>query len=252
MHPETRNGANQHTRVGQIGQAFADDTAEKTGVAARTIRRDATRGERLVEEKVAHGGPPLPGGHIDEWRRLTVEKVGAACTHLGGVQPAERGIKKTADALGVSEDTVKRATRIAALPQDVRDTARAEDWSQSRLLQAARPTPKAPPIAPDPLEEEQAIEAQVKRLMAAWNAAGPDARAANGLARMFSSRCAGPSWTMAWCWIGWRRRKRFLTQLILTELGWAPGDHRQLLRRELQQLSAERKTALFGMPCRSQ
>lgn len=34
-----------------------------------------------------------------------------------------------------------------------------------------------PPIAADPLEDEHAIEAQVKRLMAAWNAAGPDARA---------------------------------------------------------------------------
>lgn len=114
---------------------------------------------------------------IDEWRRLTVEK-GAQLAHpSGGHQPHDKGHSKTADALGITRDTVRRAERIASLPEDVRDQARAEDWSQSRLLAAARPAPKAPPIAPDPLEEEQAIEAQVKRLMAAWNAAGPDARA---------------------------------------------------------------------------
>jgi ParB-like chromosome segregation protein Spo0J len=115
--------------------------------------------------------------HIDEWRRLTVEKVRQNAAPLpGGAQPADKGHRKTAAALGVPEKTVRRAERIASLPDDVKDQARAEDWSQSRLLAAARPTPKAPPIAPYPLEEEQAIEAQVKRLMAAWNAAGPDAR----------------------------------------------------------------------------
>lgn len=120
--------------------------------------------------------------HIDEWRRLTVEKV-VQLAPPGGEQPKERGHRKTAEALGVTRETVRRAERIASLPEEVRDQARAEDWSQSRLLNEARkrdparPAPKAPPIAPDPLEEEQAIEAQVKRLMAAWNAAGPDARA---------------------------------------------------------------------------
>jgi ParB-like chromosome segregation protein Spo0J len=113
--------------------------------------------------------------HIDEWRRLTVEKVSQSGTP--NAQPSDKGIRRTADALGISKSAVDRAEKIAALPQDVRDTARAEDWSQHRLLQAARPAPKAPPVAPDPLEEDEAIEAQVKRLMAAWNGAGPDARA---------------------------------------------------------------------------
>lgn len=120
--------------------------------------------------------------HIDEWRKLTVEKGGQVAHPLGGVQPHDKGHVKTADALGITRETVRRAERIAALPDDIRDQARAEDWSQSRLLDEARQraparlAPKAPPIAPYPLEEEQAIEAQVKRLMAAWNAAGPDAR----------------------------------------------------------------------------
>jgi ParB-like chromosome segregation protein Spo0J len=76
--------------------------------------------------------------HINEWRRLTVEKVGATCTPLGGRQPAEKGITKTAAALGVSEDTVKRAEKIASLAPEVREQAKAEGWSQQRLLDMAR------------------------------------------------------------------------------------------------------------------
>ncbi len=44
LHPETKHGTNQHTRSGQdVNSSFAEDTAEKTGVDARTIRRDAER-----------------------------------------------------------------------------------------------------------------------------------------------------------------------------------------------------------------
>lgn len=102
--------------------------------------------------------------HIDEWRRLTEAKVSQVATPAGGRQPREAGIRKTAEALGVSKDAVARAAKIAALPEPVRQQAREEGWSQDRLLNQARGTPKPPPIAPDPLEEEQAIEAQVKRL----------------------------------------------------------------------------------------
>lgn len=79
--------------------------------------------------------------HIDEWRRLTVakEQQGVTGSHpLGGRQPQEKGIQKTADALGVSDQTVRRAEKIASLPQETRDEARAEGWSQDRLLQEAR------------------------------------------------------------------------------------------------------------------
>jgi hypothetical protein len=111
--------------------------------------------------------------HIAEWVALVSSKLDESPeTKIGrpGAQAA------AARELGESATSVKRATKIASLPQDVRDQARAEDWSQHRLLQAARPAPKAPPVAADPLEEDEAIEGQVKRLMAAWNNAGPDAR----------------------------------------------------------------------------
>lgn len=77
--------------------------------------------------------------HIDEWRRLTLGKVSQAETpSSGGNQPAERGYQKTAEALGVSKHTVSRAEKIAALPQETRDEAREEGWSQERLLAEAR------------------------------------------------------------------------------------------------------------------
>lgn len=49
LHPETRNGRNQHdNRDGQVVQpSFADDQSAATGVDPRTVRRDAERGEKV-------------------------------------------------------------------------------------------------------------------------------------------------------------------------------------------------------------
>ena len=76
--------------------------------------------------------------HIDEWRRLTVAKGGQVVHPCGGLQPLDRGHTKTAEALGVSRETVRRAATIAALPDEVREQAKAERWSQDRLLSIAR------------------------------------------------------------------------------------------------------------------
>ena len=76
--------------------------------------------------------------HIDEWRRLTVAKGGQVVHPCGGPQPLDRGHTKTAEALGVSRETVRRAATIAALPEEVREQAKAERWSQDRLLNVAR------------------------------------------------------------------------------------------------------------------
>lgn len=58
LHPETRNGENQHSRVRQVGEGtaadrFTADTASKTGESERTIQRNAERGEK---------GAPRPKG----------------------------------------------------------------------------------------------------------------------------------------------------------------------------------------------
>ena len=65
--------------------------------------------------------------HIDEWRQLTEAKVRHVAAPLaGGKQPNERGHRKTAEALGISERSVRRAEAIAAVPQEIRDQAREE------------------------------------------------------------------------------------------------------------------------------
>jgi ParB-like chromosome segregation protein Spo0J len=114
--------------------------------------------------------------HIDAWRKLILGKGVTNGHPLGGSQPHEQAIQKTAEALGVSDQTVRRSAKIAALPQEIRDQARQERWSRDRLLQVAKAA-KEPTAAPEPLEEDDAVEAQVTRLMKAWNAAGPEARA---------------------------------------------------------------------------
>lgn len=54
LHPETKHGANQHTRgVANFATAsFAEDHAEKTGEAPRTVRLNAERGEKISERTI--------------------------------------------------------------------------------------------------------------------------------------------------------------------------------------------------------
>ena len=111
--------------------------------------------------------------HIDEWRRLTVENCQQVVGKGPGRRDHDRGHEKTADALGVSHATVRRAEKIAALPKDVRDTAREEKWTQDRLLREAAPTRVEParPVKPAPailndFETEEAWRGAMNRV---WN-----------------------------------------------------------------------------------
>ncbi len=56
--------------------------------------------------------------HIEEWQKLTLEKVGQVAPPLGGAQPREQGHRKTAEALGIDKRAVRRAEKIAALPAE--------------------------------------------------------------------------------------------------------------------------------------
>lgn len=67
LHPEARNGANQHNRVGEVCQpSFAEATAAATGRAARTVRQDAERGEKISERALAL----VAGTHLDKGKYL--------------------------------------------------------------------------------------------------------------------------------------------------------------------------------------
>ena len=83
--------------------------------------------------------------HIEEWRRLAA-KGGSNSPPAGGVQPAESGVKKAARELGIDPKTVRNAAKIANLPPEVKEQAKAEGWSQTRALAAASPSKPAPAI----------------------------------------------------------------------------------------------------------
>ena len=73
LHPETANGSNQHTRVGQLVQpSFADATAAAIGKDARTVRRDAERGEKISDGVLALvAGTDLDtGSYLDKLKKL--------------------------------------------------------------------------------------------------------------------------------------------------------------------------------------
>lgn len=56
LHPETAHGAvgraGYEEKSGQVVQSFADATATVTGSDARTVRRDAERGEKVIPEVI--------------------------------------------------------------------------------------------------------------------------------------------------------------------------------------------------------
>jgi ParB/RepB/Spo0J family partition protein len=77
--------------------------------------------------------------HINEWRRLTVAHVSQLATPSGGAQPAEAGIRKTAQALGATKDEVSRAAKLDGLTDEAKAAAVAAglDDNQSALLKVA-------------------------------------------------------------------------------------------------------------------
>jgi ParB/RepB/Spo0J family partition protein len=161
-------GAHRFQAVRQLGHETIDCVVfdgDQVAQRLREISENLHRAELSAVDRAEQ---------IDEWRRLTVEKNNVHDEQKSRGRPSQ-GHSETAEALGVSRVVVQRAEQIASLPQDVRDQARAEDWTQKRLLEVAKP--RQVKIAADPLHDMEALEAQVARLMTAWNAASPEARA---------------------------------------------------------------------------
>lgn len=62
LHPESRLGTNQHSRVGQpVQPSFAEATATATGQDARSVRRAAERGQKISERALSL----VQGTHLD-------------------------------------------------------------------------------------------------------------------------------------------------------------------------------------------
>ncbi|OZB28217.1 hypothetical protein [Acidiphilium sp. 34-64-41] len=80
LHPETRHGANQHTRSPQNedSKSFADDTALRTGQSRQTIERDAHRGSKISDEALA----AVKGTDLDK---------GTVLDAIAGISPLRPG-----------------------------------------------------------------------------------------------------------------------------------------------------------------
>lgn len=137
LHPETRNGENQHTRVRQFGEGstaerFTADTAAKTGESERVVQRNAERGERISQEalEVIRGTDLDKGTYLDQIKKVPLS------------------------------EQAKRAR------SDLKDQ-RSQTGIQRRI---------APKVADEPLDDVGALEAQVRALMSAWNKASREAR----------------------------------------------------------------------------
>lgn len=172
-------GATRLEAAKRLGWRHIDTTPfEGSEVSARLweIAENLHRSELTVADRAEH---------IEEWRRLTVEGVSQLATPT---QPDEAGVRKTAASLGISKEEVSRAKKIASLSPEAKAAAKEAglDDNQSALLAAAKKPAEeqaaevrriaAVKMAADPRNDFEAKEAQVSRLMSAWNAASREAR----------------------------------------------------------------------------
>jgi ParB family transcriptional regulator, chromosome partitioning protein len=119
LHPETRQHvAGGHAKNGGATDklSFADDTAKATGVDARTVRRDAHRGERIPEDVLA------------------------------GIKGTDLDKGTTLDALARASDPRAEADRLRAKPvpppPPVRNDAEAEDAWLGAILRLWNKAPR--------------------------------------------------------------------------------------------------------------
>ena len=77
--------------------------------------------------------------HINRWRELTLEKVVQNGPPAGGVQPDEKGYRKTARELGVRHASVIEAEKVANLDPEVKAVAKETgETSHAALVEAAK------------------------------------------------------------------------------------------------------------------
>jgi ParB family chromosome partitioning protein len=121
LHPETKHGSNQHTRgVDNLSTpSYADDQAEKTGVDARTIRRDAERGEKVAGEALdlIKGTPLDTGVFLDELKHVEQpEQVKTVRQRLAEIRDAQKPRPTAAQAnkIKLDADIRERAAKSCA------------------------------------------------------------------------------------------------------------------------------------------
>lgn len=99
LHPETKHGANQHTRSPQVEDStpadrFTLDTAKKTGVSEQSVQRDAERGEKVVGEVInlIRSTALDTGTYLDKIKKLKpADQLAAAKRDLAQERERARG-----------------------------------------------------------------------------------------------------------------------------------------------------------------
>lgn len=125
LHPETRLGENQHTRVRQVGEPsverFTAETASAIGKSERAVQRDAERGEKVTEDalNLIRGTALDTGTYLDKLKRIDpTEQVETVQRALAGVaRQAERDRAETLAARNksrVEADVKQRAAKEVA------------------------------------------------------------------------------------------------------------------------------------------
>lgn len=120
MHPDTAHGANQHTKAGEDNLStpnFAEATAAITGADARTVRRDAERGEKVIDEvlDMIRGTKLDTGTYLDRIKRLPPnEQVVAVKRDLMVMRSAAKDQAKAASRSKIDADVKARAAREVA------------------------------------------------------------------------------------------------------------------------------------------
>lgn len=138
---------------------------------------------------------------IAEWIRLTdAEVLRQPDAKPCGGRP-EGGVRAAARELGLNEPEARRAVKVASISEQAKQAAISAqlDNNQSALLKIAASQPAEQvekvrqlaaerdarrasrstvtvPLAADPISDEDAVEKQLAKLNAAWNAAGREAR----------------------------------------------------------------------------
>lgn len=118
LHPETKQGGDRKSdRVDNLStRSFADDTASKTGVDPRTIRRDAERGGSISERALAtlRGTHLDKGVYLDELKRLPNEEDQIIRAIERDLEEARRTLA-LAKEIRASKQKLKHAVRLATM-----------------------------------------------------------------------------------------------------------------------------------------
>lgn len=104
LHPQTRNGTNQHSSLRQVGEPssrFTADTAAKSGKSERAVQRDAERGGKITDEALdlVSGTKLDTGVFLDKLKKLPADEQADAAR-----QALAESEKVAAPALGASRD----------------------------------------------------------------------------------------------------------------------------------------------------